>query len=171
MGKMNILVHSVILNVAMEGYLVANVDVYGIALNAFLLMLLLFWVKVQSGGSAQLSRRPQVRMRLLINGLFQGLCVLFSLCKNISGLYAVFVAVFGWSCVGRTEQEDVEEPQNGEKEASLWQKTHFPWQVQPHPPGQGWHSQLPIKKPCSLRHSSNRDMNNMHYYKQIQNAC
>lgn len=153
MGNMNILMHPVILNVAMEGYLVTDVDVDGITLNAFLLVLLLFWVEVQSGGSAPLSRCPKVRRRLHINGLFQGLCILFSLCKHISGLYTMFVAVIRWRCVGGAEQEEVEEPQNWEEEASLCQKTHFPWPAHPHRPGQGWHSQLPIKKPCSLGHN------------------
>lgn len=124
--KVNSLMHPVILNMAMEGYLVADVDVNGVALNAVLFMFLLLRVKVQSSGFAPLSRCLRVGRRLYINRLLQCLCILLRLRKDIPGLYVMFAAIFGRSCAGGSEHEEVEEPQNRNKEAGLRQKKNLP---------------------------------------------
>lgn len=82
---------------AMEGYLVAGVDVDGVAFDAVLLLLFLLRVKVESGGFAPLSMCVRVRRWFHVNGPLQGLYIHFSLCDCDPGLNAVFAAVFSRS--------------------------------------------------------------------------
>lgn len=62
------LIHSVVLDVPMEGDLVADVNVNGVPLHALLFLFLLVRTEVEVSGPAPLPRRIGVRWRLNIDG-------------------------------------------------------------------------------------------------------
>lgn len=123
----DILVHPVVLNMAMEGYLVADEDVDGIALNAGLLLFLLLSAEGQSSGSAIFSRSVGVWCLLLINGPQEALGVLLLLIGwKVSDQDVALTIIISQRWRGRADYKEIEEPQQRQEEADFGQESQLP---------------------------------------------
>lgn len=119
--------HPVVLNMPMEGYLVTDEDVDGIALNAGLLLFLLLRAEGQSSGSAIFSRSAGVWRLLLVNGPQEAFGVLLHLLneRKVMDQDVLSTIFIRKRRGGRTHYKKVEEPQQRKEEADLGKESHL----------------------------------------------
>ena len=135
LGCIYSLIHPVVLDVSMEGNLITDVDIDGVALHAVLLLFLLFRAEAEVRGPTPLPGCIAVGRWLFVEGPSQQPVSPALLHRELPLLKAAFLVIIvdGWRGGerGRCEQ-NVAQPQHPEQEAGLCQHAQFARATPPH---------------------------------------